>query len=279
MAKVFVIDIAKCNGCYNCQIACKDEHVGNDWTPYAKPQPDIGQFWLKLQENVNGTKPKVRIHYIPRLCNHCEKAPCIEACPSGAIYRREDGLVIIDPDKCAPDCRKCEEACPYEDVIYFNEELGIAQKCTGCVHLLDNGYELPRCVELCPTDALMFGDEEELEDEVIGADVLKPETGASPRVYYRNIPGQFIAGTIYDPVDKEVIIAAKCRLTHGGKLYEAYSDNYGDFWFRDLPVGKFDLYIEADGYEVKSFLGLSTRECLNLGDIPMDKVKEASLDK
>ena len=58
MSKVFCIDVAKCNGCYNCQLACKDEHVGNDWTPYAKPQPEIGQFWCKVQENVGGTIPR-----------------------------------------------------------------------------------------------------------------------------------------------------------------------------------------------------------------------------
>ena len=99
--KTFVIDIAKCNGCYCCQIACKDEHVGNDWTPYAKPQADTGQFWLKVNEFVRGTVPKVKMHYVPVLCMHCDKAPCIPACPvKGAIYKRDDGLIIIDPIKC-----------------------------------------------------------------------------------------------------------------------------------------------------------------------------------
>jgi len=60
--KAFVIDAGRCCGCYNCQIACKDEHVDNDWTPYAKPQPETGQFWMKIQENVCGTAPKVKMH-------------------------------------------------------------------------------------------------------------------------------------------------------------------------------------------------------------------------
>ena len=64
MALAFVIDAAKCNGCYNCQLACKDEHVGNDWQPYAAPQPEVGQFWLRIEEQVMGTIPKVRIHYM-----------------------------------------------------------------------------------------------------------------------------------------------------------------------------------------------------------------------
>ena len=155
MSKVFCVDVAKCNGCYNCQLACKDEHVDNDWSPYAKPQPEIGQFWCKVQENVGGTIPKVKIHYISQLCNHCEKASCMDACKRDAIYRRDDGLVLISPEKC-DGCGDCVKGCPYE-AIYFNDELKIAQKCTGCAHLLDNGYKLPRCVEACPTDALSMG--------------------------------------------------------------------------------------------------------------------------
>ena len=137
MAKAFVIDVARCSGCYNCQLACKDEHAGNDWTPYAKPQPDIGQFWTKLADHVCGTIPKVKVHYIAEMCNHCDNPACKAACANGAIYKREDGFVIIDPEKCV-GCGACQAACPY-DAIYFNEELKIAQKCTGCAPLLDTG--------------------------------------------------------------------------------------------------------------------------------------------
>jgi tetrathionate reductase subunit B len=269
MPKVFTIDVTRCSGCYNCQLACKDEHAGNDWRPYAAEQPLIGQFWMKVQENVCGTQPKLRIHYIPKLCNHCEKAICMEVCPNGAIYRRDDGLVVISPEKCK-GCGRCKKACPY-DAIYFNEELKISQKCTGCAHLLDNGYKLPRCVEACPTDALRFGEESEMEDFIVGADVLKPETGLRPKVYYRNIPGKFIAGTVYDPMEKEVIIGATCILNCGGKVWKATTDEYGDFWFNDLPIGVFDLVISAPGYEYKSFYKLRTLKDINLGDIPLDK--------
>jgi Fe-S-cluster-containing dehydrogenase component len=267
MTKAIVIDVASCSGCYNCQLACKDEHAGNDWSPYAKPQPMTGQFWLKLHENICGTIPKVKIHYIAKLCNHCEKAACIDACPHNAVSRRQDGFVIIEPEKCK-GCRSCQAACPY-DAIYFNEELSIAQKCTGCAHLLDHGYTQPRCVEACPTDAMKFGEEADLKDLIDGAAVLQPETGLGPRVYYRNIPGKFIAGTVYDPVEQEVIIGAKCRLNSGGKLWDAATDEYGDFWLRDLPVGVFDLIITAAGFELKSFYGLKTANDINLGDIPL----------
>ena len=269
MAKVFVIDIAKCSGCYNCQLACKDEHCGNDWKPYAAPQPMTGHFWMRVTDHVQGTIPKVKIHYMPRLCNHCENAPCMAIAQNGAFYRREDGLVVIDPDKAVGQWQLAG-ACPY-GAIFWNEALEIPQKCTGCAHLLDHGHSLPRCVEACPTDALKFGEEDELKDLIQGAEVLHPEFGCGPKVYYRNIPGKFIGGTLYDPVEKEVVIGAKCRLISGGKVWTTETDGFGDFWFKDLPVGVFALVIEAEGFQIKRFDGLCTQEAVNLGDIPMER--------
>ncbi len=79
MAKVFVIDFDHCNGCHNCQIACKDEHCNQPWLPYADAQPLTGQFWCKVNETVRGQVPVVKISYEPVLCNHCAAAPCIGA--------------------------------------------------------------------------------------------------------------------------------------------------------------------------------------------------------
>ena len=113
--------------------------------------------------------PKVKLHYVPVPCQHCDDAPCLEACPvEGAIYRREDGLVIIDPQKCT-GCRECLLSCPY-DALFFNEDLNIAQKCTGCAHLLDDGWTVPRCVDICPTGRIKFGDESEFAAEIAKAD-------------------------------------------------------------------------------------------------------------
>lgn len=267
--KVFVFDIAKCTGCGCCQFACKDEHCGNDWSPIAAPQPDIGQFWIKVNDYSQGTKPRVKVHYIPAMCNHCENCSLLQVATDGAVYRRDDGLIIIDPEK-AKGQKQLADACPY-GAVFWNEKLNVAQKCTGCAHLLDNGYAKPRCVENCPTEALVFGDEEELEELVTGASVCKPEAGTRPAVYYRNIPGKFIAGTLVDPVEDEVVIGAKVRAITGGKLYEAVSDNYGDFWFKDLPVGVFDVYIEAKGFKIKTFTHLRTLDAVNLGDIMLEK--------
>lgn len=269
MAKAFLIDLSLCVGCYNCQLACKDEHVGNDWLPYAAPQPEIGQFWMKVDQKTVGSAPKIKINYKPHLCNHCKNAPCIDAAKDGAVYRRKDGLVVIDPEK-AKGQKDLIKACPYGE-IFWNEELSLPQKCTGCAHLLDNGYKLPRCVEACTTGALRFGDEEELKEDILGAEVIRPETGCLPRVYYRNVPGQFIGGLVYDPVEKEVIIGAKCRLVNGAKVWETVTDDYGDFWFKDLAIGRYQLYIEAPGFKRKVFEEIKTIECVNLGDIAMER--------
>jgi Fe-S-cluster-containing dehydrogenase component len=201
--KVFLIDLSKCSGCYNCQVACKDEHCGNDWTPYARPQPDTGQFWMKVHEEEKGTIPKVRVAYMPVLCMHCRDASCIPACPvEGAIYRREDGIVIIDL-KCT-GCRNCVAACPYR-CIYYNDDLHLAQKCTGCAHLLDKGWKEPRCADSCPTQVIKFIDESELANVKGTLEQFHPEYGTRPGVYYLNIPKKFIAGTVYDPALRVVV--------------------------------------------------------------------------
>jgi len=267
--KAFLVDVSICNGCYNCQIACKDEHCNNDWMPYAKPQPEIGQFWLKLEEHIRGTVPKVKMHYVSVICQHCANAACLAACPvKGAIYTREDGLVIIDPVKCN-GCKKCVSACPYE-VIYFNKEMKLAQKCTGCAHLLDKGWKEPRCVDACPTGALQFGEESELKDKIAKASDLKPGNKDQVRVHYLNIPKQFVAGTVYDPVKKEIIKGAVCTLTgKDGKKVVKETNGFGDFWFEGLGESLYSLEITAQGYKHKIIKEITTKESVNLGDIPL----------
>ena len=264
--KAFAIDVSICNGCYNCQIACKDEHCSNDWRPYAAPQPETGQFWLKIQEHIRGTVPKVKMHYVPVLCQHCDEAACIAVAPD-AVYKRDDGMVVIDPDK-GKGRKEIVESCPW-GAIFWNEEEQLAQKCTGCAHLLDRGWKEPRCVDACPTSAMRFGEETDLE--LAGYSLLAPELGGSPRVYYKNIPKTFIAGTLYDPASKEIVQAATLTLTASdGTNRTAQSNGWGDFWFEGLDQGVYELTIAAAGYEQKSFSGLSTaKQSINLGDIPL----------
>jgi ferredoxin len=198
---------------------------------------------------------------------HCDKAPCIEACPvEGALYKRGDGMVIIDPVKCT-GCRLCVDACPY-DVIFFNEDLNIAQKCTGCAHLLDAGWTEPRCVDVCPTLALRFLEEDEAKELIQGAEQLHPKE-QKPRVYYLNLPKRFIAGTLYDPKAKEVVIGAELTLRSSGATWTTATDRFGDFWFQNLDVGMYDLEIAAAGFAPQRYGAISTDSDVNLGDIPL----------
>jgi tetrathionate reductase subunit B len=264
--KAFTIDVSHCSGCYCCQFACKDEHVGNDWTPYAKPQPETGQFWLKIDEHIRGTQPKVKVAYVPVICQHCDNAPCISSCTIGAISMRDDGLVWIDPSKCT-GCQLCVDSCPY-GAIYYNPGLKLAQKCTGCAHLLDeedSPIRIPRCVDVCPHDVILFGEKSTLD--INGAETLNPEYGLTTKVYYKNLPKRFIAGTVYDPTAKEVYIGATCTLS-GDSTGTTTTDGFGDFWFEGLSVGTYSLKIEANG-KTKSYNSISTEKDVNLGDIPL----------
>jgi tetrathionate reductase subunit B len=208
------------------------------------------------------------------LCQHCDNAPCINACKiKGALYRRPDGLVIIDPTRCT-GCKNCVDACPYQ-AIYFNTNLNIAQKCTGCAHLLDTGWKEPRCADACPTEAIKFGEQSELSNLISEAEVLKPDAGTSPRVYYIGLPRRFIAGTVYEPEEEEIVEGALVTLTGSeqGKKLNAKTDGFGDFWFEGLKAGKYSLVIEKGGYSPTEIKSISTEKDMNLGDIKLFRSK------
>ncbi len=265
--KAFVINVNKCSGCYCCQLACKDEHVGNDWSPYAKPQPNTGQFWGKIYEYLRGQVPKVKMSYVFVPCQHCNNAPCVAWCPVKAISIRNDGLVIIDPKKCT-GCKICVDACPYQ-CIFFNDPLQLAQKCTGCAHLLDRGWPIttPRCVDVCWNDVISFGEDSELSSLIGQSEKLHPEFNLDTRVHYIGLPKRFIAGTVYDPNKKEVVIGATCTLSGDGSGTTT-TDDWGDFWFEGLKVGTFSVKIEAAGKTVTK-TSISTEKDVSLGDIPL----------
>ena len=188
------------------------------------------------------------------------------------MYKRDDGLVIIDTDLCT-GCKSCVDACPYHS-IYFNDDLNLAQKCTGCAHLLDSGeWSVPRCVDTCPTKALQFGEESEFAELIAEAEVRKPELGTKPRVYYLNVPKKFIAGTVYDPVEKEVVIGAAVTATHvdGGDAGTVETDAFGDFWLQDLEAGVYSLSIAAEGFATKVYDVIDTVQDVSLGDIALSR--------
>jgi NAD-dependent dihydropyrimidine dehydrogenase PreA subunit len=177
-------------------------------------------------------------------------------------------MILIDPAKCA-GCKLCADYCLH-DAIYFNEHLNLAQKCTGCAHLLDDGWDMPRCVDNCPTGALTFGEESALQEQIAKAEYKSDK--CKGRVYYLNRPKKFIGGTVYDPVEKEVVIGATCTLKdkYGDSTFSAETDNFGDFWFKELPDGErvYSLTIEKDGTK-KVIETIDAAKDVNLGDIPM----------
>lgn len=275
----WVIDINKCNGCYVCQIACKDEHVDNDWTQITKPQPVIGQFWMRVNETTRGTIPKVRTSYVPTPCQHCDNAPCMAAATGGAIYKRPDGIVVIDPAK-AVGQKQLVAACPY-GAIYWNDALNIPQKCTGCAHLVDSPpltgqpRAMPRCVDSCPTGALQWGEYADIRGAWDSAEVLHPEYNTSPRVRYNQLPKRFVAGALYDPVQDICLEGADVTLTDltNGAKYYVKTDNYGDFWFEQLPVDHvYSVQIAMAGYYGKTLGAVYPGKDLNLGDIALYKM-------
>lgn len=172
----FVIDQRRCIGCHACTVACKAEH-----------EIPLGVFrtWVTYVEK--GTFPDTRRLFQVNRCNHCANAPCVAICPTGALYRRPDGIVDFDNAKCI-GCKACMEACPY-DAIYIDPETHTAAKCNYCAHRIDQGL-LPACVVVCPAQAIIAGDLEDptsLAAQLIASEpsaVRKPEQGTRPNVYY-----------------------------------------------------------------------------------------------
>lgn len=249
MSKAFLIDYNKCNGCYSCQIACKDEFCDQAWLPYSEAQPELGQFWCKVKDIERGRVPWVKVSYQVTLCSHCDECALMKIAPD-AVYRRDDGLVIIDPEK-AKGREDLVDACPAH-AVYWNEALEIPQKCTGCAHLLDNGWEVPRCVDACSTDALLYVDEDEIDKDK--AEVWESVSDLSPKVYYYNIPKRFIVGSVFDSVADEAEIGAEVILKTqmGEEVAKVLTDDFGDFKFDQINPDKYIVEIISDRYQPTS---------------------------
>jgi molybdopterin-containing oxidoreductase family iron-sulfur binding subunit len=200
MKLAMIIDKRRCTGCLGCVVACKQ---ANSTAP--------GTFWAKIDVNEHGTFPNAFLEYMPRLCNHCDDAPCVAVCPTGASKKMADGTVQIDADACI-GCKSCMDACPY-DVRTYNEE-GTAtywtehgkqdfyeqkrfvehksdtvEKCTFCERRRAEGIR-PACVMTCAPVARTFGDLDDPDSEVSKVynkykpKGYKPEEGTKPRVFY-----------------------------------------------------------------------------------------------
>jgi Fe-S-cluster-containing dehydrogenase component len=172
----FLIDNTRCIGCHACSVACKVEHQ----VPLG-----VARTWVKYIEK--GTFPETRRTFTVTRCNHCADAPCVEICPTSALYKRHDGIVDFDPQRCI-GCKACMQGCPY-DAIYIDPETETAAKCNFCAHKVEVGLE-PPCVTVCPTQAIVAGDLDDPETRLVHllgrrpVQVRKPEKGTSPKVFY-----------------------------------------------------------------------------------------------
>jgi tetrathionate reductase subunit B len=200
------IDIDKCIGCGKCMQACKIEN-------HVPPEPFFFRTWveryiIKRDGSVNVTsigtatnpstevvteKEILRSFFVPKLCNQCENPACVQVCPVGATFQTEDGVVLVDETRCI-GCRYCIQACPY-GARYLHPEKKTADKCTFCYHRISKGL-LPACVEVCPTQARVFGDVNSIASPLARLKrmnkihVLKPHLNTEPKVYYANLDGE-----------------------------------------------------------------------------------------
>jgi Fe-S-cluster-containing hydrogenase components 1 len=260
MAKYgLTIDIEKCCGCYACFLACRDEYSGKDHLPSTLAQPD-GQKWLNVVEIEYGEGSKIKVDYVPKLCKHCENPVCASNAPDGAVVVREDGIVLFDTEK-SKGWSSAVKECP-EGVVYWNEDASVPQKCTLCVHMLDDGEKTTRCAECCPTGALVYGP---LPDD------------AKELVQVINLPKPFIAGEIaYSDKPGEPAVGVTVKLLDdNGTLCDTCQSNFlGDFEFKGLSKDcTYRLLIEQDGYEQKEIM-TGVDSGANLGTIMLSEKEE-----
>lgn len=295
-----VIDVDLCEDCNNCFLACKDEHVDNDWPGYAAPQPRHGQRWIDVLRKERGRFPLVDAVYLPVPCMHCDAAPCIAA-GAGAVWKRDDGIVLIDPVR-ARGMRDLPASCPY-GAIFWDEERSLPQKCTLCAHLLDQGWTDTRCTQACPTGALRLV--YTLDSGRSSAEVLNPEYGTRPRVIYRNLRrwySHLVCGSVTVERDGLVECAAQAEVhlwagaspspddgpEGGGRagdttagsasdppapLAAARTDAFGDFRLDGLTLepGDYSLSITLDGHAPVSYEVHIAGSC-NVGVVHLEEV-------
>ncbi len=215
----FGVDATKCIGCLRCVEACKrennvpgDAHHFRTWVERyvyleGEERPRIDSQQDPVNIAASGSEREYRFanryqdakvekaFFVPKLCNHCTHPACVQVCPVGATYKTEDGVVVIDHKYCI-GCRYCVQACPY-GARFFNEEHGVSDKCEWCYHRITKGLQ-PACVEVCPVGARVFGDLRDRQSPISlfirnnRVQVLKPETGNAPNVYYVGIDKEVV---------------------------------------------------------------------------------------
>jgi Fe-S-cluster-containing dehydrogenase component len=273
-----IVDVANCTNCNLCTLANQDEHVGNEFPGYSAPMPRHQHRWIDIRSRERGSGPVVDVAYLPVMCQHCDDAPCMKAAKNGAVTKRDDGIVLIDPVK-AKGQKAIADACPY-GAVKWNEELQLPQHWFFDAHLLDRGWPEPRCVTVCATSALKavkVTDEEMAEIKSReGLSELQPQSATKPRVHYKNLgrfTHEFVGGTIINTVGgvTDCVAKAKVKLESGGAIVgEAVTDAFGEFKIDGLAPdsGRYGVVIEVDG-RVSKRLEVKLGKSVYLGRIDL----------
>ena len=250
-----IVDVERCNNCRSCFLAVKDEHTGNEFPGYAASQPAMGANWLDIVRKERGAYPVVDAHFMPVMCNHCDDAPCMKVARDGAVRKRDDGIVIIDPVK-SKGQKQIVDACPY-GTISWNEEKQIPQHWIFDAHLLDTGWTKTRAEQACSMEVFrsVKVDDEEMRRirEQEGLEVLRPELGTKPRVYYKNLHlmtkclvGGSVAADI-EGVDECVSDADVVLKQHGREIARATTDIFGEWRIDRLEPNSGAYEVEISG--------------------------------
>jgi len=274
-----VFDLALCTGCRSCVMAVKDEYVGNEHPAYSAEMPRHGADWVHIHWRERGRFPAVDVAYLFQCCQHCDDAPCVEAARNGAVRKRADGIVHIDP-VLAKGQKQLVEACPFR-AVHWNEALSLPQHWNFDAHLLDAGWAVPRPVQACATGALRALKVEDEEMRRIAQaeqlESLEPGEKHRTRVHYRNLhlfTKTFVAGTLVGTEAglEACVPNAEVKLMRGSSaVAQASSDPYGDFRFDRLPPasGRYRVEIAARGYRAKN-LEFELTDSHWLGEIRLD---------
>jgi len=270
-----IIDVDNCNNCHMCSLACKDEFVGNNFPGYSAEMPKRGVNWINMKKKERGQTPMVDVGYIPTMCQHCDDAPCLKAAKNNAVIKREDGIIIIDPEK-SKGQKQIVDSCPH-DAISWNEELEIPQIWFFDAHLLDQGWKEPRAISVCATGAMKAVkiEDQEMKDlvEKEGLEVLNSKLNTKPRVYYKNLYRYnkcFIGGSVALINNKveDCVSGAVVKLIQNKKIIsELKTDDFGDFKFDKLEPnsGKYEVNIEYNSK--KKTVEIDLENSIYLGNI------------